>query len=109
MAESLQNVPQPRYHLPPGSPLQPFDWASNAPYAAAVQACYYGDATPEQQKLVIEGTVEHLCRYYDISFRGTDRETSFAEGMRFVGAQLVKLTKINRAKILGALKPARPR
>jgi hypothetical protein len=42
--------------------------------------------------------VEHACSTYDLSFRPqSQRDTDFAEGRRFVGLQLVKLTKINLA------------
>lgn len=93
----------PESRLPAGSPLEPFKWGDHPAITAAIKACYDGAASPEQQTLAIKGIVEELCCYYDISFRGTDRETNFAEGKRFVGAQIVKLTKINQERIRQAL------
>lgn len=91
--------------LPAGSPLEPFKWDSKEglPIASAIQSCYDGTATPEQQTLAIKGIVEHICGYYDISFRNSDRETNFAEGKRFVGAQIAKMTNLNRERIKRAL------
>lgn len=66
--------------------------------ARAFGAFDRGEATPEQQRRVMAVLIETLCGYYDLSYRpgdGGDRDTAFAEGKRFVGAQIVKLTKIN--------------
>lgn len=82
-----------------GSPLQPFDWDKDLPGAAAIKACYDGTASEAQQTLAIKTIVEGVCGYYDLSFRPSERETAFAEGKRFVGAQIVKLTKLNYHKL----------
>ena len=87
----------------PPPPWLPFDWSVNVPGVAAIKAIDRGDATPEQQRLALTTIIEGLCGYYDLSYRPGaegERETAFAEGKRFVGAQLVKLTKldVNRIK-----------
>ena len=72
--------------------------------AAAVQALARGEATPEQQRRALAWVVERCAGYYDVSFRpgdGGDRETAFAEGKRWVGAQIVKLTKVALYKLRG--------
>lgn len=78
----------------PNGPWLPSNY--NLTVAAAIQAWSRGEATPEQQIATAKYVVEVLCRTYDLSFRPeSDRETAFAEGMRWVGLQIVKLTKIN--------------
>lgn len=73
-----------------------------APYdeadAFAVQALARGTANPEQQKRALTWIVEACAGLYDLSFRPGDEEgrrnTDFAEGKRWVGQQVVKLTKV---------------
>lgn len=84
--------------------------ADNAPWlpaayeladAAAIQALVRGDATADQQRRAVAWLV-NCSGYYDLSFRpgdGGDRETAFAEGKRFVGAQMVKLSKLALSKL----------
>lgn len=80
-----------------------------APYedadAAALQALAQGRATADQQKRALTWVVERCCDTYGLSYRpGTDgaRDTAFAEGKRFPGLQIVKLTKLK----LGSLEPS---
>ncbi len=62
----------------------------------AVQALARGDADEVTQKHVLRYIVETLSGCYDMSFRAeSDRATSFAEGRRYVGLQLVKMTKLD--------------
>ena len=66
------------------------------PTVAAVQALVDGSATPQQQKDFMAWLVNQACATYDISFQlEGDRETAFAEGRRFVGTQVVKLSKLS--------------
>lgn len=68
--------------------------------AGAIQALLRGDAAEHQQKRALAYIIETLCGTYDMSFRPTgDRDTCFAEGKRFVGNQLVKLSKLNLSKL----------
>lgn len=67
-----------------------------------IQALSRGDATPEMQRDALRFVIETVCGTYDMSYRPeSERDTCFAEGRRFVGLTLIKLTKI----ILDRLKP----
>lgn len=66
------------------------------PTVAAVQALAAGAATPDQQRAVLNWLVNQAAATYGQSFQEAgDRETCFAEGRRYVGNQIVKLTKIS--------------
>lgn len=72
-----------------------------APYqdddVRAIRALSDGVASASQQVRALAWIVNSAARYYDLSFQtGSDgaRATDFMEGRRFVGAQIVKLTKI---------------
>lgn len=64
----------------------------------AIQALAKGTANPDQQKRALQWIIEKGCAVYDMSFRpgGEEgaRETDFAEGRRFAGNQVVKMTKL---------------
>ena len=63
---------------------------------AAIKGVFAGTASPEQQQRAMKWIVETACATYDLSYRPTsDRDTSFAEGRRFVGLQLVKALHLN--------------
>ena len=75
------------------------------PVVAAVQALLRGDATPDQQTQFMAWCINHACGTYNTSFsEDGDRATAFAEGRRFVGLQLVKLSKLS----LNALRKVNP-
>lgn len=62
----------------------------------AIRALAAGNASDTQQKRALDWIINSAAGYYDLSFRpGPDgaRATDFAEGKRFVGSQIVKLTK----------------
>jgi hypothetical protein len=89
--------------IPP--PYLPFNWAGDRAGTAAIKALDRGDATPEQQRLALTTIIEGICGYYDLSYRpNNEHDTSFAEGKRFVGGQLVKLTKLNINRIERAIR-----
>lgn len=68
--------------------------------AAAIQALNRGDATEHQQRIALKWIIEGAAATYDTSFSpDSDRLTSFAEGRRFVGSQVVKLLKIDVSKL----------
>ena len=81
----------------------------NAPYEAVeytekeiryIQALARGDAAPETQRAALDWIINSVCATYDLSYRPTsDRDTTFAEGRRFVGLQLVKMIKLNIASL----------
>lgn len=69
-----------------------------APYEAADCAAFIalaqGSATPEQQKRALDWIIRGAAGTYDLSYRpDSERATAFAEGKRFVGLQVVKLTQ----------------
>jgi hypothetical protein len=67
---------------------------------SAIQALQRGNATPDQQRRALDYLINTMCATYDLSYRPeSDRDTAFAEGRRFVGLQLVKMTKLNLAAI----------
>lgn len=72
--------------------------------AFAIKALANGDATPEQQKRALDWIIHNAGATYDVSYRsdrdGGDRETSFAEGRRFVGLQIVKFVNMPRDLIV---------
>lgn len=71
------------------------------PVVSAVQALQRGEAEPEQQKQFLNWLINQACATYDISFQiEGDRETAFAEGRRFVGANVVKLLKLSLNALL---------
>jgi len=84
--------------VPPKSVLGSIPYGKaelNAMYAWSI-----GAATEAQQLLAFSHVVGGLCRYHDVSFRpGEDgrRDTDFAEGRRFVGAEILKMTRVNPA------------
>ena len=71
----------------------------------AIQALVRGDATADQQQRALRWIIEQAAGTYDQSFwpGGEDgrRNTDFAEGRRFVGNQIVKLTKLNVSSLIG--------
>lgn len=74
--------------------------------AAALQAVAKGVANEGQQRRALSWIVEVCADTYGLSYRGDKtHDTSFAEGKRAVGLQIVKLTKIN----LGPLREAEER
>lgn len=69
---------------------------------AALQAWRRGEATADQQRRSAEFVVFAISDRDGMSYRpGLDggRDTAFAEGRRFVGNQIVKLTNLSLSKI----------
>jgi hypothetical protein len=67
---------------------------------SAVQALMNGTAEAHQQQRALRWIIEVACGTYDMSYRpDSSRDTDFAEGRRFVGLQLVKLTKLNTQRL----------
>jgi hypothetical protein len=83
---------------PPGAPWLPPKW--EVPDAGAMQALARGDASPAQQQRALDWIVTAACGTYELSFNpDSDRATAFAEGRRMVGLQIVKLIKVNLARL----------
>lgn len=65
--------------------------------AHALQQLLAGAASPEEQKRALEWIIKDACGVYDETFfPGEDgsRLTTFAEGKRHVGLQIVKLLNL---------------
>jgi len=72
--------------------------------AAAIQALTEGRANEGQQKIALDWIINDVCRYYDLSYRPGpegDRDTAFAEGKRFVGSNIVKMTRLKISQLGG--------
>lgn len=66
----------------------------------AIQALARGDASPEAQRRALDWIINAAAATYDQSFHPDNAQlTSFAEGRRFVGNQIVKLTKLDLSKL----------
>lgn len=79
-------------------PWHPYKWEDAD--AGALQALVRGDAQPHQQQRAIKLIVEGLCDTYGMSYYPfSTRDSDFAEGKRFVGNQIIKLIKLNLAKL----------
>ncbi len=76
------------------------DW--DIPTASAIQALIRGEATSEQQRSAMNWLINQACGTYNTSFSELgDSATAFAEGRRFVGTNIVKLSKISTAALIG--------
>lgn len=71
----------------------------------AMQALERGEANADQQKRALAFIINKACRTYEASYSPVrEHDTSFAEGRRFAGLQIVKLLKLNAAAISRAKK-----
>lgn len=61
----------------------------------AVQACYGGTATPEQQQRAINWIIANAAATDDVEFRSEPHDHAFASGRRFVGLQIRKMIQLN--------------
>lgn len=68
--------------------------------AAAIQALARGDAEASQQKRALTVIVEKLAGTYEHTFvPGAQDQTTYLEGRRSVGLQIVKLLKVDLAAL----------
>lgn len=85
------------YNVPPPWLPAPYD----AKTVSAIKALANGEANDGQQKIALNWIINAVCGAYDVSFRddrdGGDRATSFAEGKRSAGLQIVKLINMSGA------------
>lgn len=87
--------------------LSPIDAIFPAPVdladAYAIAALQSGTASDEQQKRALRWIIYAAARTYDVSYRpGSERETCFAEGRRFVGLEIIRVldpATIDRLKL----------
>lgn len=63
----------------------------------AIKACIAGEATADQQQRAMDWIITKAANLYDMSYRddaeGGARAEAFHEGRRFVGNQILKLTR----------------
>lgn len=66
---------------------------------AALKAVWNGVADEGQQRRAMEAIIWNIARTGDVTYYpdslGGERDSSFAQGMRFAGLQLLKLIEIN--------------
>lgn len=94
---------------------RPADYDLNTIYA--IRALIEGKANEGQQKAAMDWIITQASALYDLSYRPGanegDRATTFHEGRRFVGSQIVKMTRPETLKAAQAAeakrgKPAKP-
>ena len=81
-------------------PWMPVDY--KAIHASAVQAMMHGEADEDQQKFLMKWLINDVCATYDQSYHpgvDGDRDTAFAEGKRFVGNTVIKMTRVNVSRM----------
>lgn len=78
-------------------PWHPFAWDKADAYA--LQACAKGIANEGQQRRAIDWIIRNAGTYEPTFFVGQADATNFAEGMRHVGLQIVKLLNLPASAI----------
>lgn len=74
--------------------------AWDLPDASALQALQRGDATPEQQARALKWVVESAAGTYEHMFvPGAQDQTTYLEGRRSVGLQIVKLLRVDIGRL----------
>jgi hypothetical protein len=96
-------APVPVGHRDPARPA-PYDDAD----VAAIQALAIGVADADQQRHALRWIVETAADAYGLSWRGESHATAFAEGKRFVGLQIVKLSKLRLDTVRAAVNAKDP-
>jgi hypothetical protein len=73
------------------------------PDVFAIQALVKGEADADQQKRALNWIINECCKTYDMSYRPDNQtDTVFAEGKRYVGNEIIRMTKMK----VGTLKKA---
>ena len=73
-----------------------FACESEAGDIGAAKAMLAGEATPEQQKRFMAWLVNNACGYNEAAWEpDNSHATSFEAGRRYVGIQIIKLTKLD--------------
>lgn len=61
----------------------------------ALRACYAGEATPHEQKLVLKVIISKFTRVHDLLYiPGDTHASTFIQGRAFVGANILKILKL---------------
>lgn len=79
---------QPEVFLPPKYEVADID---------AIQAVQRGDANEQQQQRAMNWIIYGACDTFGFEYRTEPRDHAFASGRRFVGLQIVKMLKLNKA------------
>ena len=69
----------------------------------AIQKCLDGTALPHEMQRAFKWVIEFAAGTYDQSYRpGVEgqRDTDFAEGRRFVGNSIIKLSRLNASRLV---------
>lgn len=91
-------MPQPRDASRPWMPVEISE--NTIADIACLKAIARGDATEEQQLRGMAFILEVICDRHGMSYRpDSPRDTDFAEGKRFVGNQIVKLSRLDLTKL----------
>ncbi len=67
--------------------------------AAAIQACMNGVADSRQQKRSMDWIIRVCAKTYDLQYFDSPRDTDFALGKKFVGDQIVLLSKLDTGEL----------
>jgi hypothetical protein len=79
---------------------QPYDPVDYEPeHVSAIQLLERGECPEHLQKIAFEWIVTQAAGLYDQSYRTNPYDTAFAEGRRFVGNTIIKMLKIDAAKL----------
>lgn len=85
---------------PPARPWHPADYDDFD--VGSVRAFFEGKADERQQLRARDWILFKLCQIGDLTYRPDSvRDSDFAEGKRFVGLQIVKLSKIPAGALAG--------
>lgn len=79
------------------SPYKPVPYEAH--HVGAVQALMRGDCPDHLQKQFIQWLIESCCATYDQSYRENPYHTAFAEGRRFCGNTVIKMSKLDANKL----------
>lgn len=83
------------------APHRPADYTIEE--VMAIKMLQEGKAQPHQQVLALKWIIEKAACTHDVSYRpgGIEgqRATDFAEGKAYVGRQIIKLIKLDKAKV----------
>lgn len=68
--------------------------------ATAIQLLEQGKADPAMQKRALDWIIRYVCMTYDQSYIPNDTHaTTFNEGRRYCGNTIIKMLKLNPAKL----------
>ncbi len=75
---------------------------------AAMQALFRGEADTRQQQRAVDWILNVAAKVYDEHYFDHPRDTDFALGKRFVGQEILKLSKLDTGELEKRLKLKQP-